>query len=286
MTHLLSQGTHFLSPGVKSVSPGLKDASPGLKGVSLWLNSWVPCLNCWVPSSKSWRSFSVPSGRTLTILEVVNLLSIGISSYNVKAHIPNDVPSSNGFINSEYLKSQNYINDITEWTSKQKMKLNSKKSQLMIFNFTNDNQFTTRVKMENEVLPVVNKAKLLGTIITNDLKWSENTSFLVKKANGRLQLLRRAANYTKSTADLKSIYLSHVRNKLEQSCAIWHSNLTEENKSDLERVQKNECRIILGNQYVDYEDSLKRLNLENLSQRRENLTLSFAINCTENEKNK
>ena len=193
----------------------------------------------------------------------------------MKAHIPNDVPSSNGFIDSEDLKSQDYINDITEWTSKQKMKLNSKKSQLMIFNFTNDNQFTTRVKMDNQILPVVNKTKLLGTIITKDLKWSENTSFLVKKANGRLQLLRRACNYTKSTADLKSIYLSHVRNTLEQSCAIWHSNLTEENKSDLERVQKNACRIILGSQYVDYEDSLKRLNLETLPQRREKL----ALNC-------
>ena len=156
----------------------------------------------------------------------------------------------------------------------------------MIFNFTNDNQFTTRVKMDNQILPVVNKTKLLGTIITKDLKWSENTSFLVKKANGRLQLLRRACNYTKSTADLKSIYLSHVRNTLEQSCAIWHSNLTEENKSDLERVQKNACRIILGSQYVDYEDSLKRLNLETLPQRREKLALNFAINCTENEKTK
>ena len=99
---------------------------------------------------------------------MINLLSVGISSYNIKSHVPNDVPPSNGFINPEFLNSQDYINSISEWTNNQKMKLNSKKSQLMIFNFTHDNQFTTRVKMENEFLPVINETKLLGTIITDD----------------------------------------------------------------------------------------------------------------------
>ena len=110
--------------------------------------------------------------------------------------------------------------------------------------------------------------------------------FLQKKANSRVLLLRKACEYTNSTDDLRSIYLMHVRNALEQSCVIWHSNLTEENKTDLERIQKNACRIILGNQYVNYEESLKRLNLPTLSERREKLALRFALNCTENEKTK
>ena len=140
--------------------------------------------------------------------------------------------------------------------------------------------------MEGEVLPVLKKTKLLGTIICDDLKWDENTAFLVKKANTRLLLLRKASEYTNSTNDLKSIYISHIRSILEQSCAIWHSSLTEENITDLERVQKNACRIILGNLYSDYNESLDRLQLENLSIRREKLSLKFAINCEENPKTK
>ena len=31
----------------------------------------------------------------LTILEVINILSIGISSYNIKAHVPSDIPPHN-----------------------------------------------------------------------------------------------------------------------------------------------------------------------------------------------
>ena len=59
--------------------------------------------------------------------------------------------------------------------------------------------------MNGEVLPVVKKMKLLGTIICDDLKWDENTSFLIKRANTRLLLLRKAAQYTNLIEDLKSI---------------------------------------------------------------------------------
>ena len=156
----------------------------------------------------------------------------------------------------------------------------------MIFNFSKNKQFTTRLKLNNEVLPIVSKVKLLGTIITDNLKWDENTSFLIKNANKRLLLLRKATEYTNSIDDLKSIYLSYVRILLEQSCVLWSNTLTEENQNNLERVQKNAFRIILGNKYIDYETSLKHLNLEKLCLRRERLCTKFALNCINNSKTK
>ena len=138
--------------------------------------------------------------------------------------------------------------------------------------------------MNDCVLPVVRKMKLLGTIICDDLKWDENTTFLIKKANSRLLLLRKATQYTNLIEDLRSIYLSHIRVILEQSCAIWHSTITQENIDDLERVQKNACRIILGNKYIGYDESLKYLNLDKLNVRREKLAVKFGSNCTENPK--
>ena len=174
----------------------------------------------------------------LTILEIVNLITIGISSYNSKLQVPNDIPDHNGYIDPRNLLSQKHINDISQWTVDHKMKLNHKKSNIMIFNFSKTKQFTTRLTMNDEILPVVRKMKLLGTIICDDLKWDENTTFLIKKANSRLLLLRRATQYTNIIKDLRSIYLSHIRVILEQSCVLWHSTITQENMDDLERVQK------------------------------------------------
>ena len=45
-----------------------------------------------------------------------------------------------------------------------------------------------------------------------------------------------------------------------------HSSLTEENKTDLERVQKTATKIILGERYKNYEQALTELDLETLNE--------------------
>ena len=45
-------------------------------------------------------------------------------------------------------------------------------------------------------------------------------------------------------------------------------------------------KIILGQQYRSYKISLIRLNLENLEERRESLSLRFAQKCLKNDKTK
>ena len=62
----------------------------------------------------------------LSILEVVNLVTVGISSFNSKLQVPNDIPDHNGYIDPSNLKSQSYLNEISQWTTDHKMKLNEK----------------------------------------------------------------------------------------------------------------------------------------------------------------
>ena len=44
-------------------------------------------------------------------------------------------------------------------------------------------------------MEVLNKTKLLGTIITSDLRWNENTDKIVKDANKRMKMLHVAAKF-------------------------------------------------------------------------------------------
>ena len=71
------------------------------------------------------------------------------------------------------------------------MKLNTEKSKIIIFNYTYNLQFTTRLELDKVNLEVLSDAKLLGTHITNDLKWDLNTHHLVMKGNSRMQLLQK-----------------------------------------------------------------------------------------------
>ena len=82
---------------------------------------------------------------------------------------------------------------------------------------------------------------------------------------------------------MKTIYILFVRSQLEQSAVVWHSSLTDENKADLERVQKSALRIILGDRYKGYKNALEKLDLQTLEERREKLCLRFALNCIDNE---
>ena len=69
--------------------------------------------------------------------------------------------------------------------------LNEKKNQNLVFNFTKEHQFTSEVLLKNEKLETVDKTKLLGVIITNDLKWHENTKHIVKNANMKMRMLHK-----------------------------------------------------------------------------------------------
>ena len=60
---------------------------------------------------------------------------------------------------------------------------------------------------------------------------------------------------------------------------VWHSSITKTCEESLERVQKSALKIILGDQYVNYDNALKILKLQSLKERREELCLKFAKKC-------
>ena len=78
----------------------------------------------------------------------------------------------------------------------------------------------------------------------------------------------------------KNIYITFIRPVLEQSAPVWHSSLTAENSSDLERVQKAAVRLIMGNRHENYQTSLTKLKLETLVERRKK---SMSSLCKQNK---
>ena len=100
----------------------------------------------------------------LSILEIVNLLTVGITSFNMKQSVPSDIPSHNQFIPPQNLDSQQWLNQINQWTEDQKMIINEKKIKTMIINFTENCKFTTRLQLKGENIEVVNSTRLLGTM--------------------------------------------------------------------------------------------------------------------------
>ena len=63
---------------------------------------------------------------------------------------------------------------------------------------------------------------------------------------------------------------------------VW--TLTKTDIIKLERIQKTALRIILDQQYINYENALKKLKLETLEKRREKMGRKFAKKCEKSSK--
>ena len=178
------------------------------------------------------------------------------------------------------------MEDIKNWTDENKMKLNEKKTKNMIFNFSTNKQFSTDITVNGEVIETVKEARLLGTIISNDLKWEANTNYLVQDSNKRLRLLHNASKFTRNKQHLKQVYMLQVRCKLEQATPVWHHSITQSENTSLERVQRAAVRVIMGDSYKNYNDALEVLKMDSLEKRRDKLTLNFAKSSLKLEKMK
>ena len=222
----------------------------------------------------------------LSILEVINLILAGISSYNVRQQVPSDIKIGNKFLHSKDIQTQGYLDRISEWTQEKEMKLNCNKSNYMIFNFSKLHQFNLRLHLENTLLSQVKETCLLGVKITDDLKWHTNTASLVARCYKRMTILRNLSSFYVPIIEMINIYCLYIRSVAEQSCVVWFSAITTGEENDLERIQKVALRIILKENYITYESALNITNLETLKARRSRLAKKFAIKCTKNEKTK
>ena len=115
----------------------------------------------------------------------------------------------------------------------------------MIINFTNNYQFTTRLILNNTNIEMVDKIKILGTIITDKLDWDENCNEIINKVNKRMLLLKKILSFGATKEEMVHIWIVYCRSLLEQSAVVWSSSLTQLNKNDLERTQKIICQTYL-----------------------------------------
>ena len=72
------------------------------------------------------------------------------------------------------------------------------------------------------------------------------------------------------------VFTKEIRSILEMAVPVWHSGLTKQQTSDIESVQKVAMRIILQDQYDNYESACQKLSSQTLSERRTKLCYKFA----------
>ena len=154
----------------------------------------------------------------------------------------------------------------------------------MIFNPSRTVDVHPIIELDGTQLEIVESMRLLGVIISSDMKWHLNTEFITKRGYSRLWLLRRLKKFGVPTEELLDTYTLKVRSMLEMAVPVWQPALTKGEATLIERVQKSALRIILGQNYFSYDDALDTLQIEKLDIRRTQLCKSFATKSAKSEK--
>ena len=118
--------------------------------------------------------------------------------------------------------------------------------------------------------------KLVGVMVSSDLRWTKNTEYICQKAMQRMWVLRRMKGVKLDAEYLLDTYKKEIRSLLELAVPVWHSGLTVKQASDIERVQKTALHIVLGEDFINYDMACTIAEIEPLDIRREQLCLNFA----------
>ena len=79
-------------------------------------------------------------------------------------------------------------------------------------------------------------------------------------------------------------YILCIGSLVEYYCVVWHSFITEEECTDIERIQNTALRIILKENYLEYSTALQMAGLKSLENRTQ-LSLTFAKKCFKSDNN-
>ena len=176
---------------------------------------------------------------------------------------------------------QHQLADLADFTYRNKMKINHKKTKIIPFNFSKKFDFLPQLHFPDcEPLEVIYETRLLGVTITSNLSWAAHVDDITKRAMQKLWVLIRLKSLGETSDQLTTVYQTRVRSTLEFAAPVFHRSLTKDQSRQIESVQKKACAVILHRAYTTYESALSLPKLERLDIRRVNLCHSFALKAS------
>ena len=176
------------------------------------------------------------------------------------------------------------LGKIMEYAKKHYMKINIKKTKVVMLNPTRRGiDFQPVIKLDGNVLEVIQQIRLVGFILSDDLSWKKNTESLVTRAYNKMWILRRLKALGASKKILRLVYFQHIRSIVEFGAPAWNSAISMIESRKLERVQKVALRLIYG-KIISYTKLLQISKLDTLANRREKLCLNFAKKAVQHPK--
>ena len=147
-------------------------------------------------------------------------------------------------------------------------------------------KFNSRLSINKVPIEKLSATKVLGVWLDENLSWETNTKNICMNAYTRMPVLSKLKYAGIDREELLTVYKLFIRCIPEYCSVVFHKALTIDQSHKIENIQKTCLKIILAEEYVDYETALNTCSLKTLHERREVRMLKFATKCINDNFNK
>ena len=158
---------------------------------------------------------------------------------------------------------QEDINAVERWTTTWQLPLNTKKCKVLHLGSKNGQQ---KYYLNGNVIENTLAEKDLGIIMESSMKFHQQCSCVVKKANRILGLVKNSFDYINETS-ISLLYKALIRPIIEYSNVVW-GPIYKMDMKKIEQIQRRATRLIPSLRPLPYEARLQQTGLPSLLYRR------------------
>ena len=120
---------------------------------------------------------------------------------------------------------QLYVNDAEQFVSENLMVINKDKTKVISFSKSRKWAFPPELHFKyGTPIDNISDTRLVGVVVSQDLKWFKNTAYICQKARNKLWMLRRMLKLDLTIYEMFDVYT--IRNGC--AClAFWSDQLTD-----------------------------------------------------------
>ena len=174
------------------------------------------------------------------------------SIHNIQIKFADDTSLSGLIENGDEKSYREAVEELVEWCDNHYLVLNVTKTEEMIIDFRTKKESLRPLTIKGEDVRQVSSYKYLGTIIDNQLSWSENIHACLKKSNQRLFFLRKLRQFRVNSNILQLFYQATILSVLLYNQLCFFGSASEEDKKKLNKIV-HRAESIIGHEQSNLE---------------------------------
>ena len=136
------------------------------------------------------------------------------------------------------------VQRLVGWCKNNNLVLNISKTKKMIIDFRKKKTPIHPLFIDGAEVLQANSVKCVGSTISKDLSWCNNSIDIIQKAQKRMYFLRHLKRFGLSQAILTRFYCAVIESVLSFSITVWFGCASQDEINQIESVVKNASKLI------------------------------------------